>query len=737
MLFLLHAALAVEPLTSLGPTALDLSLPLSQGVRDALWARDHALAADLLAGLDTKSWPPGDQADLAFVRAWELQRAGRAAEAVPLLEAVRAAEGPPPTYVDLVVGELLVEAGRPVDALPLLERISPTDPISARARLALANAYDKAERTADARRVLEQIAGGPHPSPGAEKALWALAQRNGQGNPATPGLVHTIYRYYPGSGEDKAAQAWLGTPTVEDLGWRGDLLQERSLFETAATLLATQLESVAADDCRYRYAYGRAQHKRNNLSSAVAVLEPLGKACKGKDDDRGAKALYVAGKSLERKKEWGAAARAYLAIPALYPSHSMADDGYALGGIALQESGDLQGARTVWAKGYDAYKTGDLAPEVAWRLAWGAWLSGDTAEAIRWADRASEDLKLEAMPTDVLASRYWAGRWRIWQSRTDASARSTNTTEVERGKALLTAVASAAPWHYYGLQAAARLRLLDPAAADALTRPAFDGDDRPWQVRDSFHQSPAVQAGLRLYRLGLGRDALAELDPLGDNTLTGAEMAVVTLIQARSGDFLGSHDRLRSYLKTHPPDSLGPNTWKVMRVAYPETWWAEVQTATKAYSWDGRLFHALVREESNFNPKIKSHAGACGLSQLMPATASSTAKRIGLSYSSSKIWDPATNLRIGGAYLDFLVGRYHGNYALALAGYNAGEGNADRWLAENLPDPPTDALAESVDFRETRHYIKRVLSSYQTYSLLYGQGPVYRDISAWTLDAVP
>jgi soluble lytic murein transglycosylase len=425
------------------------------------------------------------------------------------------------------------------------------------------------------------------------------------------------------------------------------------------------------------------------------------------------KALYLAGKSLERKKDWSGAARAYLAIPANYPTHSMADDGYALGGIALQEAGDLDGARRVWAKGYEGYTGGDLAGEVAWRLAWGAYLSGDVAEAIRWADKASAELELASAPTDVLASRYWAGRWRIWSSRGDATARTTDPAALAQGTALLKAVASAAPWHYYGLLAAGRLRLIDPAAADALGRPTFDGDDRPWQVRDSFAQSASVQAALRLYRIGLGRDALAELDPLGDSTLGGSEMAVVTLIQAKSGDFIGAHDRLRNWLKSHPPDTLGPNTWKVMRVAYPEAWWKEVQAATKGYTWDGRLFHALVREESNFNPKIKSHAGACGLSQLMPATASATAKRIGLAWSGSMIWDPATNLRVGGAYLDSLVRRYGGDYALALAAYNAGEGNADRWIGENPADTPADALVEAIDFRETRHYVKRVLSSYQ------------------------
>ena len=143
-----------------------------------------------------------------------------------------------------------------------------------------------------------------------------------------------------------------------------------------------------------------------------------------------------------------------------------------------------------------------------------------------------------------------------------------------------------------------------------------------------------------------------------------------------------------------------------------------------------------MREESNFNPKIKSHAGACGLSQLMPGTASGCAKRMGVSYSSTKIWDVPTNLQIGAWYLDTLHTRYKGNTALALAGYNAGEGNADRWLRE-IPDAPTDLLVETISFRETRHYVKRVMSTWLTYGVLYGDGPLYADATAFVHDAVP
>jgi soluble lytic murein transglycosylase len=148
------------------------------------------------------------------------------------------------------------------------------------------------------------------------------------------------------------------------------------------------------------------------------------------------------------------------------------------------------------------------------------------------------------------------------------------------------------------------------------------------------------------------------------------------------------------------------------------------------------VFHALVREESNFNPKIKSHAGACGLSQLMPGTASGSAKRMGIAFSSADIWKPETNLKIGAWYLDTLHTRYKGNSAVALAGYNAGEGNADRWLAAN-PNWPTDAWVESITFRETRFYVKRVLSTWQTYRLLYGEGPLFVDWTGFVEDAVP
>ncbi len=727
-----------EAWTTLAPTAFSPTLPFSPELLAALSARDHATALTLLAAIDPKQVSGNQAADLAFVRAWELQRAHRGAEAVPLLDALSKAANAPPAYVDLVVGEVLLDDGRPADAVVPLERVLGAGPIEVRARLALADAYQKITRTAEARKVWTELAARPDPAPGSGEALWALAEKDGLTSATGQAELRRIYRYYPGSREDGLAAPSLAAPSLQDLAIRADVLQERGSYAQAKELLDDRLGEVpdnTALGCMYRYAYGRAQHKLNNITEAAAVLAPLGKSCKGVDDDRGAKALYLAGKSLERKKDWAGAASAYALIPKNYPTHSMADDGYALGGIGKQQAGDLDAAKALWAAGFDAYPAGDLAGETAWRLAWGAWLTGDVPGAVHWADACAERVPITSNPTDVLGCRYWAARWRAFPDRADPTERNPDAAAMAKAIEGFDQLARQEGWHYYAILAASRLAQLAPERA-SIPRPPMDPADAPWQVRDRWLHSPAVLNAMGLVRVGLIGDALVEFAQWDDEALSGAEMAIVTGAETDSGDFLLAHDRLRSYLKTHPPSALGPNAWKVMRQAYPEVWWAEVQAATTGYSWDGRLFHGLVREESNFNQHIKSHAGACGLSQLMPATASGVAAKMGLSFHSSDIWKPDVNLKIGAFYLDTLHQRYNDDSALTLAAYNAGEGNVDKWLALT-PNAPVDEIVEAIPFRETRNYVKRVSSSWQTYRMVYGTGPLFVDWSRFLVDAVP
>ncbi len=132
------------------------------------------------------------------------------------------------------------------------------------------------------------------------------------------------------------------------------------------------------------------------------------------------------------------------------------------------------------------------------------------------------------------------------------------------------------------------------------------------------------------------------------------------------------------------------------------------------------LLLSVARQESNFEPNAKSHAGARGLMQIMPATARAVSRAIKTRYSRSRLAsDPDYNVRLGRAYLAGLIERYRGSYVLAIAGYNAGPGSVQRWIRK-LGDPRLDDIdvidwIELIPYSETRNYVQRVLENLQIY----------------------
>ncbi|MBA3897125.1 MAG: lytic transglycosylase domain-containing protein, partial [Sphingomonadaceae bacterium] len=137
-------------------------------------------------------------------------------------------------------------------------------------------------------------------------------------------------------------------------------------------------------------------------------------------------------------------------------------------------------------------------------------------------------------------------------------------------------------------------------------------------------------------------------------------------------------------------------------------------------SWT--IVHAISRQESQFDRKIVSRAGARGLMQLMPGTARDVAGKIGLDYAPSSLDDPRYNIQLGSWFFGRLMDRYAGSYVLAVAAYNAGPGNVNKWLAANGDPrvPGADVLAwiEAIPFSETRAYVQNVLQNAVVYDLL-------------------
>jgi soluble lytic murein transglycosylase len=158
------------------------------------------------------------------------------------------------------------------------------------------------------------------------------------------------------------------------------------------------------------------------------------------------------------------------------------------------------------------------------------------------------------------------------------------------------------------------------------------------------------------------------------------------------------------------PDLLG-NSYPTVNVpaAHSQTW---------------TLAHAIMRQESQFDRAAVSHAGARGLMQLMPGTARETSGKISMAYRPDALTiDTDYNIALGATYIERMLDYYDGSYPLAIAAYNGGPGNVNKWLRA-YGDPRTGSIdmmdwIEKIPLSETRDYVYRVLENAVMYDHLH------------------
>ena len=146
------------------------------------------------------------------------------------------------------------------------------------------------------------------------------------------------------------------------------------------------------------------------------------------------------------------------------------------------------------------------------------------------------------------------------------------------------------------------------------------------------------------------------------------------------------------------------------------------------------LVLGITREESGFDPRVRSGPGARGMMQLMPATARNTARRIGEPFRNEMLDDPDYNMRLGSAYLGGMVGDFSGSYVMAVAAYNAGPGRPAQWVAF-CGDPRASAVdpadfIECIPFQQTRNYVMRVLEATEVYRARLNGGTAPNSLAA-------
>ncbi|MDN3516999.1 transglycosylase SLT domain-containing protein [Aquisalimonas lutea] len=284
---------------------------------------------------------------------------------------------------------------------------------------------------------------------------------------------------------------------------------------------------------------------------------------------------------------------------------------------------------------------------------------------------------------DLAGTQRQTGEWRYWQAQA-----LWRTGERERARDAFRELAGER--HYYGF-----------LAADAIGR-SYAMNPRQPEAEPEKQARLADRPGLRrareLLRVGMISRARREwITALaGDDADTRAQAAML----ARDW---GWYDRaIRGANGAGLHDALG--------LRFPAGFRETLTAAAEAEGLDPALVFAVARKESAFSPDARSRAGALGLLQVMPATGRRVARDLGLSLpSAADLLDPATNARLGAAYLRQMLERFDGNVILAAAAYNAGPRRAQQWAEDNAGQPAA-VWIENITYGETRDYVKSVLA---------------------------
>ena len=155
-----------------------------------------------------------------------------------------------------------------------------------------------------------------------------------------------------------------------------------------------------------------------------------------------------------------------------------------------------------------------------------------------------------------------------------------------------------------------------------------------------------------------------------------------------------------------------------IKTFYPKPYSEIVATYSTMYDIDPLLVYSLIRRESRYQEHVESYAGAVGLMQLLPATATWLAEREGMaSFREEELKQPEINIQLGCLYLSWLNDQFEGKIPVVLAAYNAGHGRVEEWLKEQVWDGEADTI-EQIPFAETRTYVQDVLNNYWAYQMI-------------------
>ena len=406
-------------------------------------------------------------------------------------------------------------------------------------------------------------------------------------------------------------------------------------------------------------------------------------------------ALYRIASLSVRKNREDKAIAAYASFAKRYPQHDLADDALWQAAKAAERNSQFARAETLYGRLAEHYPQTDYGDEARWSVGFALYCQEQYAEALAAFERASQQAR---QPHIIDQSLYWAGK-------------SADPARSDRGRHhVLSPRCRRIPRSYYSARA---VQLGHREQVQLKERPA---DSLRQDVPALAHRAHLERAGL-LNQLGLRDWSAAEMEQaVSDYKGQKAALKAIRDYYEALG-FLDQAMRLSMRLFD------GKEPEELSRI-YPTYYWEEIAAAAAEAQIDPFLVLSVIRQESTFNEKAVSRAGARGLMQIMPHTGLNLARRLEVKpFELRALFDPAVSIRLGSYFLGDQMRQFTASqgadlgFELGLAAYNAGPHNARRWL-KTFPSEDPDAFVERIPFKETRLYVKLVLKNYAIYKAL-------------------
>lgn len=658
-------------------------------------------ALQLLSGIETNGLDPWVANRILLQRAICQKSLGRFDVALSGFRTLDGKMAPIQDYLTFWRAECLEAMGRSERAASFYRRVATLQPISALKDWAVLRAADLAlsqQRPSEAVALYRQLLGV---SDQEVRALVGLASGLDASGDATEArkIRLRLIRDYPETSEALDALRDVAPLTHAREQFYGGVAYRRHKKLHQAEALFEQIVRASSKHHwrgRAQYELGIVQFDRRQFRAAEQAFENAFRFHAVPE------ALYELGRCAVKTGRDVEAAAQFEAYARRYPSRKGAAEALWNAAMAYERRGRHGEARGRFLKLASRYPRSSFADKARWRAGFALYQIGAFEQAARAFIGLADHTKKNYLRDQGL---YWAAKcYRRIGSDEEAAVRMAQAAE-------------GFPTSYYSARAREALGLDSEVYPAGLTLPVsadLKGDP-------SF---PDLAKGDILVSLGLY--GMAEREYERARRAYAGDRFVLNHLQQRY-ERIGAMNlalRLSNQILNLERQEGVPTTLSSFRRLFPTYYWGEISHAAQQLDLDPNLLLAIIRQESAFDERALSRAGARGLMQIMPATGRLLARQARLrDFSVDDLWNPRTSIQFGARHLSDHL-RYFDRterwrLGLALCAYNAGLNAARRW-SKRLPDDDVDTFVESIPYRETRNYVKLVYRNYQVYSYLQG-----------------